>query len=585
MNQRLLVLGALLLGLAGCANALTRLQSPEEATRKKDIKVQTIGEVTQVWNADSVTVSGLGLVVGLDGAGGGAPPGAWRTMLEDDLKKRGVEDVKDLLNSRDTSLVLVSASIPPGSRKDDPIDVTVTVPRESKTRSLRGGRLVECALYDVTSRKRLDPQSAGPDRLLRGHKVARAEGPILVGLGKSESDPNLREGRIWGGGRCLVARPFYLTLNSDQQFARVAKAVAERVNETFQGTQSGGKNGVAKAESKSSILLDIPSQYRLNMPRYLRVVRFIPLQENEAERIPYRRQLEEQLKDPARTVVAALRLEALGQDSIPTLKRALENKHPLVRFCAAEALAYLGSPSCGGELSKDIEDRPALRAFSLTALASLDEAICHIELRRLLTSPSAETCYGAFRALRALDEHDEAVQGELLSDSFWLHRVATDAPPLVHMTTSHRAEVVLFGRDAVLSPPFAILAGDFTVTSGEQDGQCTIARISLQHGKSKKQCSFKLEDVVRTLSSLGGTYPDVVEVLSRMDRIRCMDARLAVDALPQATSVIDLAKAGTGDLDLLDTDSEGAETRADLGSTPTLFEKGTSSRHGGEDME
>jgi len=576
MNRRFLTLGACLLTLAGCTNALTRLHSPEEAGKKKEIKVQTVGDVTQVWNADPVTVSGIGLVVDLEGTGGGAPPGGWRSILEDDLRKRGIEQVKDLLNSRDTSLVLVSASIPPGARRDDPIDVAVSVPRESKTTSLRGGRLLECSLYDVTSMKRLDPQFAGPDRLLRGHRVARAQGSLLVGFANTDGEPNLRVGRIWGGGRCLVPRPFYLTLNSDQQFARVAKAVAERVNDAFQGQLSGGAVELAKAESKSSVVLQIPPQYRLNLPRYLRVVRFIPLHETEAERIPYRRQLEDQLLDPKRAVVAALRLEALGQDSIPTLKRGLQSKHPLVRFSSAEALAYLGSPSCASELARDVEDQAALRAFSLTALASLDEAICHVELRRLLTSPSAETCYGAFRALRALDEHDEAVQGEQFNDSFWLHRVATDAPPLVHMTTSHRAEVVLFGQDAVLLPPFAICAGDFTVTAGEDDKQCTVARISVQHGNNKKQCSFKLEEVIRTLASLEASFPDVAEVLSRIDRIHCLNGRLAVDALPQATSVLELAKAGAEDSEIIESDPEVLENRADIGSTPTLFEKGSS---------
>jgi Flagellar P-ring protein len=576
MNRLFLTLGACFLTLAGCTNALTRLQSPDETGKKKEIKVQTIGDVTQVWNADPVMVSGIGLVVDLEGTGGGAPPGGWRTMLEDDLRKRGIDQVKELLNSRDTSLVLVSASIPPGSRKDDPIDVTVMVPRESKTSSLRGGRLLECSLYDVTSMKRLDPQFTGPDRLLRGHRVAKAEGSLLVGFGKPDGEPNLREGRIWGGGRCLVPRPFYLTLNSDQQFARVAKAVAERVNDAFQGQLSGGACELAKAENKTSILLQIPPQYRLNLPRYLRVVRFIPLHENEAERIPYRRQLEDQLLDPARTVVTALRLEALGQDSLPTLKRGLQSKHPLVRFSSAEALAYLGSPSCASELAADVEDQVALRAFSLTALASLDEAICHVELRRLLTSPSAETCYGAFRALRALDEHDEAVQGEQLNDSFWLHRIATDAPPLVHMTTCHRAEVVLFGQDAILLPPFAICAGDFTLTAGEEDTQCTIARISIQRGNNKKQSSFKLEEVIRTLASLEATYPDVAEVLSRIDRIRCLNGRVAVDALPQATSVIELAKAGAENSELIESDPEIVAGKADFGSTPTLFEKRSS---------
>src|SRR5207244_9284215 len=138
------------------------------------------------------------------------------------------------------------------------------------------------------------------------------------------------------------------------------------------------------------------------------------------------------------TGTAALRLEALGTDSIPALKLGLESEHVLVRFAAAEALAYLGCPACGEELARLVEQQPALRAYSLTALASLNEAVSHVKLTELLGSKSAETRYGAFRALRALDEHDATVQGEMLNESFWLHRLAPGAPGLVHLSSSRR---------------------------------------------------------------------------------------------------------------------------------------------------
>ena len=68
----------------------------------------------------------------------------------------------------------------------------------------------------------------------------------------------------------------------------------------------------------------------------------------------YCKKLTQQLLDPTTTVTAALRLEALGAASIPTLKVGLHSDVPLVRFAAAEALAYLGSPSCGEELGRQV---------------------------------------------------------------------------------------------------------------------------------------------------------------------------------------------------------------------------------------
>ncbi len=578
MNQRVWIVGVLLLGLVGCAHQQTRLQADDESERDKLAEVKTIGDVTAVANATPVVVSGVGLVIGLDGTGGGSPPGRFRTMLENQLKQDGIENIKEILASKTTSLVVVSAEIPAGARRGDPLDLEVTLPRESRTTSLRGGRLLACPLYNYDTTKNLDPNYAGSDRPLRGHMLAKAEGQLMVGFNDGDEATKLRQARIWGGGLSKIDRPFFLVLNSDQQKVRISQAVAERINESFQGSFRGPTTDLAKPETKSVVYLRVPAQYRLNMPRYLRVARLIPLWDSAASRIPYQRRLEEQLLDPAHAVTAALRLEALGKDSVPTLKRGLASEHPLVRFCSAEALAYLGEPICGEELARAVREQPALRAFSLTAMASLDEAVHHVELRKLLEVPSAEARYGAFRALRALDEHEEAVQGELLNESFWLHQVAPGSPPLVHLSTRKRAEIVLFGEDAVMTPPFYIVAGEFTITAGREDERTTIARISYRHGTSRRQCSLKLEDVLRTLAALGGTYPEAVEVVRRADHCRCLNCSVAVDALPQAVSVYDLAKAGSGDSELLKTHPEILGAKADFGATPTLFETGGRSR-------
>jgi Flagellar P-ring protein len=579
MNLRLWLLAALIVGLGGCMSPQTRLQSEEDGDRDKPGAVETIGDVTQVANADPILVSGVGLVAGLDGTGGDAPPGGYRSMLEDQLRKQGVENVKEVLASPTTSLVLVSGVIPPGARKGDPIDLEITVPRESRTRSLRGGRLIECSLYDYNSKKNLDPSynKADGQAALVGHPVVKASGPVVVGFGDGDEAARERRGRIWGGGRCRLDRPLYLVLKSDRQLARIAKTVADRTNETFHGSVRGPATDLATAETKSVVLLRVAPQYRLNLPRYLRVVRLIPLRQSQASQIAYRRRLEEQLLDPAHTVTAALRLEAVGQDSIPTLKRGLKSEQTLVRFCSAEALAYLGDSGCGEELAAAVRQQPALRAFALTAFASLDEAICHVELRKLLAFPSAETRYGAFRALRALDEHEDAIPGEHLNESFWLHHVAPGSPALVHMTTVARPEIVLFGDDAYLVPSFGFVAGEFTITAGVEDQRCTVARTSARHGTKKVQCSLKLEDVLRTLTRLGGTYSEAVELLRQADHCKCLSCEVAVDALPQAVSVYDLARAGAGKSDLLQTSPDTAEASGtDFNPTPTLFEKAPS---------
>jgi hypothetical protein len=579
MNHRVWVLGALVLGLAGCAHTQTRGQAADDNERDKDIEVKTIGTVTDVANVDPIPVSGVGLVVGLDGTGGGTPPGSWRDLLEKQLRTHNIDNPKEVMASPNNALVLVSALIPPGVRKGDPLDVEIVLPPQSKVTSLRGGYLKECTLFNYANARRLAPSIVSADELVLGHPVACAEGPLLVGFGDGDEAARPRQARIWDGGRSKIDRPFYLALKSGQQYARVAQIVAERVNETFHGSFRGTMTDIAVAKNNQAIALGVPPQYKLNVPRYLRVVCLIPMREAPEMRTPYRRQLEERLSDPARTITAALRLEALGAESVPVLKHALQHEHPLVRFAAAEALAYLGNPACGDELARLAERQPRLRAFCLTAMASLDEAVSHVKLNELLASPSAETRYGAFRALRALDEHDAAVHGELLNDCFWLHRAAPESAPLVHLAGSRRAEIVLFGEDAYLIPPFSFLAGpEFTITAGRDDEHCTVSRFSVHHGTRRRQCSLKLEDVLRTLADLGGMYPDTVELLRQADQCHCLTCRVAVDALPQATEVEDLAKRDPADTKFQEVEASLRQAESDLGATPTLYLRTTDRR-------
>src|SRR5262249_7086707 len=144
---------------------------------------------------------------------------------------------------------------------------------------------------------------------------------------------------------------------------------------------------------------------------------------------------------------------------------------------------------------------------------------------------------------------------EFLNESFWLHRSAPQSPPLVHLSHSRRAEVVLFGEDPVLRPPFSFLSGEFTVTANRDDEKCTITRHSLYHGTGRKQCSMRVEEILHVLADMGASYANVDELLIQADRCvhvggkRCLSCPLAIDALPQEVSVMALAKNGAEDPD------------------------------------
>jgi hypothetical protein len=577
------------LGLLGCLSPQPRGKSEEETDHDR-YQVATVGDKTTVANAAPMQVSGVGLVEGLEGTGAEAPPSEFRTMLEEQLSKLNRErHPRELLRSTDNALVLVSAVIPPGAHKGDSIDITVTLPRDSRATSLRGGRLRLCQLFNYDFTTNLDGNYKGPTSLLKGHPIVWADGPVLVGVGGGDEDGRLRQGRIWGGGRLRVDQPLSLVMNRGQERASMTSLIADRINATFQPEFRGPDSAaVAVARDNMDVFLRVPPQYRLNLPRFLRVVRLVPLQlEADApgkgtEHRSYRQRLVDDLLDPAQTVTAALRLEALGTTSVSHLRKGLASPHPLVRYCSAEALLYVGSPAGAEEVARAAAAQPLLRAFALTALGSLDEAICQTKLEELLTQArDDETRYGAFRALHTLCDRNPAVAGERLGDAFWLHRVAPGAPPLVHVSTVRRAEIVLFGARPFLRPPFAMMAGEFTVTAVQGDTRCTVSRVPVHGQPLRRQCSLELEDVLRVMADLGGYYPEVVALLQQAERCDCVSCRVRFDALPQAASVYDLVKAGK--------DSSGGElvpAGQDLGATPTLYERddepGPADRTGGK---
>jgi hypothetical protein len=577
------VLGAVLLGLTGllgCTTLQTRLQSDDEGER---YFVETVGDKTTVGNAAPIPVGGVGLVVGLEGTGGDCQPDAYRAMLELDLQKDRVKNIKEVMSSPNHAMVLVSGLVQPGEGKGDRLDLEVTLPHGSRATSLRGGYLRKCLLYTYDYMERLNPDPHGPRGMLRGHPIVEAEGMVLTGLGESEEAVRNKTGRIWDGGRCLAPQPFALILNPDQQYARVAALIGERINETFQaGFRGEANSAVAVASDNQSVRLRVPPQYRLNTPHFLRVVRLVPLTTQLDLPAPkgddhrsYRQRLHDDLLDPARTVTAALRLEALGESSKPALKKGLESEHPLVRFCSAESLAYLGDPSCGEELAAAVAHSAALRAFALTAMASLDEAICHVKLGELLTTAKDdETRYGAFRALRTLNPRDPLVRGELLNDSFWLHRIAPNTSPLVHISSTRRAEIVLFGAEPMLRPGFGLQAGDFVLTTSKDDERCTISRVPMQGPPTRRTCSLEVGQVLRTLAEMGCLYPEAVALLQQANEAGVLSCRLRCDALPQAVTVQELAQIGKGKSG---GDDELIPAGQSLGETPGLFDNGLSS--------
>lgn len=552
----------LMLALAGgCVQvaSLPLLFNPVTPEQKldKDLDIGVVGNITEVGNGGMIQVSGVGLVMGLDGTGG-SPPGQYRTMLEQQMRKQKVENPRSLLDNPNNALVLVTAFLPAGVRRGEPIDVEITLPKDSKATSLKGGVLQECALRNYENAKNINPEMA--NSLLSGHVLAKAKGPLLVGLGNPDDALEQRRARIWAGANSLIERSFYFILTKDDmKSAKVANSIAARLNLQFQDdprkqkvvqdnrelllvgdvTQqinrnfdSGfGKGEMAKAAGKEVISVRVPYAYRYNAERFLRVARLVPLSVPTDVMNAYRLKLESILLEPKQTMRAALRLEALGRDSIPILRKGLDSGDPLVRFCSAESLAYLGNTAGIEDLAKLAINHPELRAYALLAIAGLDEAICRQKLGELMTIDDPELRSGAFRGLRLIDENDSRL-GETPLGPFSLHKVAGGSASLVTFATGIRAEVVIFGPEVTMSTPVKVLAGgEFTVTAEPRDDRITVSRFTVK-GVQRKQCTLTLDDTLQAMIALGAGYAEIVDLLRNLEEQKVLSCKVREAVAP-----------------------------------------------------
>jgi flagellar basal body P-ring protein FlgI len=557
MKRRWVML-AMCLGMVGCFGPrAARMQSPEEGEKAE---VRTIGDVADPALQDEIPVYGVGLVTHLNGTGGGAPPaGKARDDLERDLKKKGVRNVKSTLENPNCAMVLVRGTIPASCRKNDVIDLEISVPDQSHCTSLKGGYLLACELYNYEDAKNINPnKNIGA---LQGYPLVKAEGAVVAGLtGKvqaverteksdsySNEDESLRGGHVWGGGKVQIDPPIMLLLRPNFQYSRIADQIANRINATFPGMKYG-RDGVASAKNKSLVMIAVPTQYRFDLPHYLRVVRAIPLDHSPPPDSPYRKQLAEQLLDPSKCLQAAIRLEALGEESVPLLRPALSATMPLSRFAAARALTYLRKRDGVEELTRLAKQHPALRGLALTTLASLDESICHTKLADLMAEPNPELRYGAFCGLRRLDERAPELAPEKCKDAYTVHQVAPESESMVHYLTGRRTEFVLFGKTPTLLPGLRITAGDeFTIATAD-DGQISVKRFRTKDKQVvEKRCPAQVAEVLKTLAELGAGYTEAVEFLSKAHAHHKLSCELYHDALPRLVEPSLLARVAKDD--------------------------------------
>lgn len=512
----------------GCAGPDVRLQSPEDSAEEVASKTKLVGDIAAPYGLHPVKIEEVGLVTQLPGTGSDPPPSAQRSALVDEMQARGVRYPNHVLASGNTSLVLVRGFLRPGIQKGDHFDLEIRVPSNSETSNLRGGWLMETRLKELAV---LDNQ------IKDGHVLGLGEGPLLVDPSASaESNPVLLgRARILGGGVALKSRPLGLVLKPGQQSVTNSAAIGAALNRRFHTFSQGVKRGVATPKTDEYIEIDVHARYKDNIERYVQVVRSVPLRESTSERAERLKLLERQLFDAVTSASAALKLEALGKDAIPVLKRGVKASDPEVRFYAAEALAYLDDKDGVPALREAAANEPAFRTYALAALSAMDDVKAHEALVELLASNSAETRYGAFRSLWAMNPNDLIIRGQSLGQGqFHLHHVKAKGQPMIHVTRSFRPEVVVFGEDQRLQAPMSLEIGNGIIVKADpaRPEEISVSRFVAGEPDQKRVVSCQVTDVVTAVAEMGGTYPDVVTLLQQAKTSGALASRFEVDALP-----------------------------------------------------
>ena len=531
LRRQFMALGLASLG-SGCASLFvteepdSSLEELLEDTTSSDSGTTLVGTVSTPWGLSWLKVEAVALVNGLNNTGSNPPAGPQRQSLVDEMQTHRVPNPNELLASPTSSLVLLRAYLQPGIRKEDRFDVEVRIPSRSETTSLRGGWLMLSRLRELEA-------LGGVAR--QGHVIGLAEGNVIIESAFTDGDDKVLQTRGWvlGGGKSNLTRTLGLAMKSDHHSIRTASLVGAAINSRFQ-LMDHGKKGVANPKRENFVELAVHPTYRHNIPRYVKVIRAIALNEKSTERAARMRDLELKLNEPTTAAMAALQLEAIGREAMPILKRGIVSADPEVRFNSAEALAYLDDDSAAAELGLAAKSNPAFRSAALIALSNMKHINAFDALSDLLHVASAETRYGAFRALRTRNYLDPIVRGTILGDdAMSFHVVSTSGEPLIHFTRTQRPEVVVFGTDQRMKPPPYLFGKSDILIKAVDDDHVRVSRFV--PGKEDQQvvCSTLVAEIIPAIVQVGGGYLEVMQIMRAAKKEGYLDGRVAVEALPR----------------------------------------------------
>ena len=468
-----LLTGAVFVGaLVGCEDASKpkpRARQPEQVVVRDVPSVlrDTLAAQATLSGTEPTLVSGYGLVVGLNGTGGGDFPGPVRGVMEREMLLMGVgredgvfRDVtpNELLADRNTAVVLVTAVIPAGAPAGTRFDVRVDALPGTSTSSLEGGRLYTTRLYEGLVRP------AAPVT----ESVAEASGALFL---NPYADPALAGeqsvyrtvGRVLNGG--VVTDPAVIMLALDAPSHSRVRAVAEAINTRF--PQARAEPPTAKGMNEEAIEINIPPQFRRDPVEFFQILSRVRVDQSFPEEAA-RRYVEALKEQPELAEELARCLRALGPKSIPFLRELYGYAELRPRMAAVEAGAKLGDLTVQRALEELAQDGPPgirTRAIRLMGELGVDPEI-NLFVRERLDSDDVDMRIVAYETLEK--RADPLVERTKMGEKFVVD-VVPSSLPMVYVTLQREPKIVLFGGDIELRQPvFASIWEDRLMVSAEE---------------------------------------------------------------------------------------------------------------------
>jgi hypothetical protein len=136
--------------------------------------------------------------------------------------------------------------------------------------------------------------------------------------------------------------------------------------------------------------------------------------------------------------------------------------------------------------------------------------------------------------------------------------------------------MVVFGADQRLQTPLAVNAGNQIMLTSSGGDEIAVSKYAVHEDDQKRVVSTRIDDVIRAIVELGGTYPDVVQALQEARSAGALHSRFEVDALPEAGRSYDRIAAGE-EAEREESGAEGSEKteakNAPARAAPELFSK------------